>query len=172
MKEIPDVITASEARLLRKELTKQSKPAKERKSVKKSDHTKALNAADKAFSLCMRATWADEYGNVVCSTCGKLMKWKEPDGSSQTGHWMSRGCNRTRFNVMNVAPQCLQDNYFKEGMKERMRVCLEKRFGKDEILKVEAAAQSQMQISDFELKQIAKYYREEARKIIKQKGLI
>ena len=73
---------------------------------------------------------------------------------------------------MNVAPQCLQDNYFKEGMKERMRVCLEKRFGKDEILKVEAAAQSQMQISDFELKQIAKYFNAEFKKIAKQKGLL
>lgn len=73
---------------------------------------------------------------------------------------------------MNVAPQCLGDNFFKEGMKERMRVHLEREHGEDEVLKIEAAAQSQMSISDFELKQIAKHFNAEFKKIAKKKGLI
>mgnify|MGYP003461933974 FL=1 len=161
-------IKASDARLLRK----QSKPPKARKKIEKSAHSKALDAADDAFSLYFRAKEADEHGIVRCCTCGKYMKWKMPDGSAQTGHWQSRGFNRTRFNEMNVGIQDRQCNYYLEGAKKIMEAYLIERYGEEPIKQIEVTAPIRKDLNDFELRELAKFYRAEARKLIKQKGLV
>lgn len=160
-------MTATEARNLRREVTKR----KSKKKIVDSAHTKALKKADAQFSIYCRAEWAQEDGGVRCCTCGVWKRWKMPDGSMQCGHWQSRGCNSVRFDFHNVGPQCLKCNYYGEGYKERMRVWLEKTYGVQEVQRIEIAALTIRSISDLELHAIAAHFKKEAEKIIKQKGL-
>ena len=166
-----ETYTASQYRALRKEAEKKSKPAKKKPEV--SAHTKALKKADTAFSLWFRANEADENGLVRCCTCGKVIKWKMPDGSAQTGHFESRGHFAVRFMKENCGVQCLKDNYFMEGAKIKMRQYLVKRYGEDEVLKIERLAKlPNKRLSDFELNEIAKFYQSEFKKLVKLKGLV
>ena len=161
-------LTASEARNLRKQL----KPAKKKKPIEKSDHTKALDAADAAYSLWYRAREADEYGLVRCCTCGKIMKWKDPNGNTHFGHYHSRGFSKFRFDERNGGVQCKLENSYQQGQQVKMKAYLIERYGAEEIEKIDALSTTGKRLNDFELRELAKYYRAEARKIIKQKGLI
>lgn len=138
---------------------------------KPSTRTKLLEKADKYFSLYFRAKSANENGVVRCSTCGQYMIWKMTDGSCHTGHWQSRGFNSTRFNEKNVAIQCKKCNTYLEGLKPVMRTYLEELHGKEEIQKVEALSRLPKTLSDFELNEIAKHFKTEFEKIVKEKGL-
>lgn len=161
-------IKASDARLLRKQL----KPAKKKKPIEKSAHTKKLAKTDKHFSLMFRASEANEQGIVFCAACGKPMPWKASDGSCQTGHFESRGFNNTRFNVMNVAIECRTCNYYLEGNKEKLKQYLEKRYGVEEIAKIQALSRIPKSYNDTELEAMAENFKKEFEKIVKQKGLI
>ena len=165
-----EILTASAYRQLRKEAEKKSKP---KKKPEVSAHTKALKKADTAFSLWFRANEADENGLVRCCTCGKVIKWKMPDGSAQTGHYESRGIAAVRFMPTNCGIQCSQCNYYKEGAKIKMRQYLVNRYGEDEVLKIERLAKMpNKRLSDFELNEIAKFYQSEFKKLVKLKGLV
>ena len=165
-----EILTASAYRQLRKEAEKKSKP---KKKPEVSAHTKALKKADTAFSLWFRANEADENGLVRCCTCGKVIKWKMPDGSCQTGHYESRGIAAVRFMPTNCGIQCSQCNYYKEGAKIKMRQYLVNRYGEDEVLKIERLAKlPNKRLSDFELNEIAKFYQSEFKKLVKLKGLV
>jgi len=165
-----EVLTASQFRQLRKQAEKKSKP---KKKPEISAHTKALKKADTAFSLWFRANEADENGLVRCTTCRRRpMLWRMSDGSCQTGHYESRGIAAVRFMPTNCGIQCGQCNYYKEGAKIKMRQYLVKRYGEDEVLKIERLAKMpNKRLSDFELNEIAKFYQSEFKKLVKLKGL-
>ena len=167
-----EILTASQYRALRKEAEKKSKPTK--KKPTDSAHTKALKKADTAFSLWFRANEADENGRVRCTTCKRRpMLWRMPDGSCQTGHYESRGIAAVRFMKENCGIQCSQCNYYKEGAKIKMRQYLVRRYGEDEVLKIERLAKMpNKRLSDFELNEIAKFYQSEFKKLVKLKGLV
>lgn len=164
--------TVKEARALQKQAEKKSKPAK--KKPTSSAHTKAMKNADKWFSLWFRANEADENGLVRCTTCRRRpIPWKAPDGSTQTGHFESRGISAVRFMPENCGIQCAQCNYYKEGAKIKMRAYLVRRYSEDEVLKIERLAKMpNKRLSDFELNEIAKHYKKEFEKIVKLKGLV
>lgn len=165
-----EILTASAYRQLRKEAEKKNKPSK--KKPTKSEHTKALAKADKYFSLWFRANEADENGLVRCCTCGALMKWKEPDGNSQTGHWQSRGFSAVRFMPENCGVQNIKCNMYQEGRKKDMEAYLRKRHGDEVVDKIEMLAKlPNKRLSDFELDEIARHYKKEFEKIVKLKGL-
>lgn len=164
--------TASEARQLRKEIENRDKPKRGKAKIQKSEHSKALDRADKFFSLWFRANEADEQGIVRCCTCGTYKRWKERDGSTQTGHWQSRGFAATRFDVRNVGVQCYKCNCKNEGLKSLHEAWLVKKFGVDEVENVRRlAALPNKRLSDFELDEIARFYKAEYGKVVKQKGL-
>lgn len=166
-----EILTASQYRQLRKEAEKKSKPAK--KKPTDSAHTKALKRADAAYSLWFRANEADENGLVRCCTCGKIMKWKMPDGSSQTGHWQSRGFAATRFMPENCGIQETKCNMYQEGRKKDMEAYLRKRHGDEAVDRIEVLAKMpNKRLSDFELNEIAKFYQSEFKKLVKLKGLV
>jgi hypothetical protein len=72
---------------------------------------------------------------------------------------------------MNGGPQCVQCNSFKEGEGVKMRAYLVKRYGENQVLRIEASCNIRHPISDFELGLFAKSFREERIKIEKKKGL-
>ena len=168
-----EILTASAYRALRKDAEKRNKAARKKKP-EKSEHTKALEKADKYYSLWFRANEADENGLVRCTTCRRRpIPWKAPDGSTQTGHFESRGIAAVRFMPTNCGIQCRQCNYYKEGAKIKMRQYLVNRYGEDEVLKIERLAKmANKRLSDFELNEIAKFYQSEFKKLVKLKGLV
>lgn len=165
--------TASEARALRKEIQKRDRPKKAKKKTEKSAHAKALDKADMWYSRWFRADQADEQGAVTCVTCGRRpMPWKAPDGSTQTGHFESRGISAVRFMPENCGIQCRQCNYYLEGAKIKMRAYLVKRYGEEKVLEIEVLAKlPNKRLSDFDLSEIAKHYQSEYKKLVKLKGL-
>lgn len=71
---------------------------------------------DSLFSRFIRQKHADEFGMVVCVTCGTRMKWQE----AQAGHWIKRGHAAVRWDERNVYPQCSGDNLYKDGLQDVM----------------------------------------------------
>ncbi len=137
-----------------------------------SPHTKLLAKADKYFSLWFRANEANENGIVACVTCGKRMMWKMADGGCHTGHFESRGHSSVRFMPENCGVQCKKCNTYQEGRKPDFETYLRKRYGNEKVDKIKIFAKmTQKRLSDFELNQIAKYYKTDFEKIIKIKGL-
>lgn len=66
---------------------------------------------DAIFSQYIRCKYADKEGIVECFTSGKKLHWKE----IQCGHFIPRANLGTRWLESNCRPQCLEDNYYKDG---------------------------------------------------------
>lgn len=63
------------------------------------------------FSEWIRRKDADERGMVKCFTCDAEKHWKQ----IQAGHFISRRHAATKYDEMNVKPQCVSCNIFKQG---------------------------------------------------------
>jgi hypothetical protein len=123
--------------------------------------------ADKYFSLYIRLRDADENGNCHCCTCGKIQLPKEAD----CGHFIKRQHQRTRFNEMNAAAQCGKCNRFEQGRDTDFERYLINKYGADKIMWMKLDSHKSGKRNQFELDQIAKYYKLEAEKLAKEKGL-
>ncbi|WBK39921.1 NinG/ Rap DNA junction specific endonuclease [Rhodobacteraceae phage LS06-2018-MD07] len=83
--------------------------------AKKTERQKAVDKADKYFSLYIRArdglrtTGDPDY--VVCCTCGKTYPFKQ----IQCGHFVSRKYYGLRWDESNAHAQCVGCNVFKSG---------------------------------------------------------
>jgi len=67
---------------------------------------------DKIFSIWVRSKDADHAGMVDCFTCGVTKNWKY---EIDAGHFQSRGKYATRWEPLNVKPQCKRCNGFRGG---------------------------------------------------------
>lgn len=142
-----------------------------KRTAKSNPRKNALKACDREFSLLMRAKEANYAGLVKCCTCSKLMPWQ---GTSEAhwGHWQSRGFNIVRWNPINGGVQCRECNTYLEGRKSDMERYLVNRYGKKEVIKIEALSKMSVgKYSEFELAEMAARFREERKQIVKQKGL-
>ena len=77
------------------------------KKKRKSNKT-LRRAADDLFSEVVRRSAADHNGNCTCVSCGKVKYWKG-DGM-HAGHYWVRGHYATRYDPVNVHPQCTYCN--------------------------------------------------------------
>lgn len=167
-----EVLTASQYRQLRKDAAKKSKPAKKKQTREKSEHTKALDYADMWFSRWFRANESDEQGAVNCVTCGRWMLWKMPDGSCHCGHFESRGHYAVRFMPENCGVQCKICNSFQEGRKPDFELHLRKKHGDKIVDNIKTLARlSNKRLSDFQLRETGKHYKEKFDELVKLKGL-
>lgn len=168
-----EILTASAYRALRKEAEKKNKAEKRtRPTREKSEHTKALDYADMWFSRWFRANEADEQGAVTCVTCGRWMLWKMPDGSCHCGHYESRGHYAVRFMPENCGCQCKICNSFQEGRKELFGEAVAKKHGIEVKQKINTLAKlPNKRLSDFQLRETGKYYKEKYEALVKLKGL-
>lgn len=66
--------------------------------------------ADRWFARLVKLRAADEQGYVRCVTCGRSILWDSL--GLQAGHFRRRWMMATRYDEMNVHPQCLACNYF------------------------------------------------------------
>jgi len=70
--------------------------------------------ADRIFSLYIRLSKSDKEGYCECITCGKKLPWKGT-GLMHAGHFVSRHHIPTRYDEMNVHPQCASCNEYHGG---------------------------------------------------------
>ncbi len=111
-------------------------PGKKRKTDKPKARANAKNPSiamlDKAFSIRIRTRDTID-GVGKCITCQAIKPFVELD----CGHYIGRQFYAVRWNDFNASAQCRYCNRFNEGMKGAMRIELVKRFGEEEITKVE-----------------------------------
>ena len=122
---------------------------------------------DKWFSIYIRLRDSDDRGNIHCCTCSKLGFWKEMDA----GHFIPRQNKSTRFEDKNVFGQCRRCNRFYNGSPAEYAQFLSKRFGEgilDELIQLSHQAKKYTQT---EINELRDYYKNEAIKLSKEKGL-
>lgn len=109
---------------------------------------------DRVFSIFTRQKLADPQGMVACVTCGKVYHWKDLDA----GHYVPRQDLATRWEEINVWPQCRPDNAFRGGEPEKMAKYIDEKCGPGmaEVLRAQARQPFKLQRSWLEQK-IAHY---------------
>lgn len=123
---------------------------------------------DTQFSFFIRARDAMPSGFAKCISCGKIHFWRD----LQCGHYMSRRYMATRFDEDNCHAQCVACNMFNQGNIQGYRRGLLEKIGEKRINLIEVKAMSMTrQYSDFEYKELIKYYKLRTEKLRKEKGI-
>ena len=123
--------------------------------------------ADKYFSLYIRLRDAAANGYARCCTCGTYKEVKYMD----CGHFIKRQHQAVRFSEMNCHTQCKRCNNFEQGSDTKYRLFLVDKYGEIKVLLLESEAKRTVKRSKFDLGQIAFYYKTEATRLAKEKGL-
>lgn len=123
------------------------------KVAKKVDYKAKL---DRVFSLYIRLRDSKQYGfkYFKCISCGKLLPFEKADA----GHYLSRRHNSTRFDEDNVHAECAYDNRFNAEHLDGFRENLIRKIGQQRFDLLKSKANSSNQFSEFELKELIKYY--------------
>ena len=122
---------------------------------------------DSWYSKYIRLRDADETGNANCCSCGKSGFWKDMDA----GHFIPRQNKSVRFNEINTFAQCRKCNRFFNGNPAGFAKFLIGRYGNnilDELIKEGHQAKKWTQT---EINELRDYYKNEAIKLSKEKGL-
>ncbi|GHU58841.1 hypothetical protein FACS189444_3180 [Spirochaetia bacterium] len=125
----------------------------------RSDRSKAMAKADKAFSEFIRLR--DTPGQ--CPTCGAFISFENSDNC----HYIGRANLTTRYDELNCHAGCRKCNRFRSGEIVRYRVWLVERFGEGRIADMERLSLlsgSKMTAFDFEL--IAQKYKAKAKELV------
>lgn len=123
--------------------------------MKKSARAKAVEAADRYFSMYIRQREADARGNTSCKTCGKEGHWTE----FQCGHFQSRVFYRIRWDERNAACQCGSCN-MRSGQQYLMGLWLNKTFGQGTAEEMIALSIGQSNIKTREIQEIAAFFKQ------------
>lgn len=123
-------------------VSKRSKPRKP-PSV-----SKLKKEADRLFSLYVRQKDIDHDGNTKCVTCGKVAHWK----NLQAGHYISRNHLSTRWEELNVFPQCVGCNIWGRGKHDEYAIYLIEKYGNNilELLHKQKQQITRMKRADYE----------------------
>lgn len=135
------------------------------KKVKKSVDYKAK--LDKVFSLYIRLRDAMPSGYFKCISCGQIKPFEQAD----CGHYINRQHMATRFDEMNCNAQCRKCNRFDEGNIQGYRRGLVAKYGEQKILLLESKKNNTKKLSEFEYKELIKYYTLLVKKLKADKGL-
>lgn len=116
--------------------------------------SKAKKKADLAVSMYVRKSAETKLG-VECYTCGKYF----PVKNIQCGHFIPRSFNTTRFNLMNLHPQCVGCNVFKKGDLITYREHLVRDYGEEKVKLLEEMRHKLKQFKVYELDEIYQKYK-------------
>lgn len=122
---------------------------------------------DKEFSLFIRLRDAMPSGHFRCISCGQIKPFEQAD----CGHFHSRRHLATRFDEDNAHAECRACNRFSADHLIGYERNLIAKIGQQrfDMLKVKAASTCKM--SDFEYKELIKYYKILNAKLRKEKGI-
>lgn len=127
--------------------------------------SKSIEVLDKAFSLFIRLRDASPGGVFRCISCGRILPFAQAD----CGHYINRKHMSTRFDEMNCNAQCRSCNRFDEGNIQGYRQGLIRKYGERNVILLEAKKHQTRKYSDFEIKELTKYYKKEAGQLKKEK---
>lgn len=96
--------------------------------------SKLKKELDTVFSKFIRYGAADKDGNATCYTCNRTY----PAKKLHAGHYILRGYMNTRWDEMNVKPQCGVDNLWRKGEPVIFRENLVRDYGEQAVLELEA----------------------------------
>lgn len=122
---------------------------------------------DRVFSEYIRLRDSDSRGYVRCISCGKIVHWKEAD----CGHYVNRAHMGTRFSERNCNGQCRFCNRFDEGNNIGYTRGLISKYGIKIIAYLEVKKHSQTNLTKFDYEIMIKHYKEEVKRLKREKGL-
>ena len=140
---------------------------------------------DKWFSkfIRLRDCW-DNFDSVrnglinctmgYCCTCGKpvtIHDGIEWNPNAHAGHFITRDCKSTRFDEKNAHLQCSHCNTFKSGKQFEHSLFIDKKYGSGTAEKILIKSKQLCKRNRYDLEVLAKYYRLEAQKLAKEKGI-
>lgn len=114
------------------------------RTAPKASLSKLIHELDGLVSEVVRRSNANEYGQVACVSCGKILLWSE----AQCAHFIPRSHMNTRFNLMNLAPACEECNCFDED--NHLKAWAEK-LGPEMVTYLEREGRSLRKLMRFEL---------------------
>lgn len=122
---------------------------------------KLIQRLDKVFSQWVRRKDADHRGYVECWTCGKVLPWSRVDA----GHFQSRAKFSTRWDEMNVKPQCKGCNGFRSGEQFKFARKLDAVYGEGTAEEIERISNQTRKYSVEELEALIDVYNRRLRKL-------
>lgn len=125
----------------------------------------------KSFALYIKVRDSSDFGECICATCGKFMRWNEPD--CQAGHFVSgRGAN-VLFDEELVYAQCSGCNLYGNGKTWEFGRFLMNKFGYDyaTLDELQNRKHTTKKYTMQELKDLKNHYDTECARIRKEKGL-
>ena len=120
--------------------------------------TKKLDAI---FSRFIRLSARDCYGFVKCYTCS----YKGEPKQLQAGHWVPRQHRDTRWEPMNVKPQCYACNMHYGGRPQEYRERLIEEYGAEEVEALAIRRHATTTFSREELKEQIERYKAEVKRL-------
>lgn len=121
----------------------------------------------KVFSVYIRLRDSNEYGMITCYTCPSYKEWKYSDA----GHWRSRQFKNTLFHERNVHAQCKQCNGPYKGRPEEYRRNIIRDYGEGEDERLFAMSKHPKRFTREELEEMIIHYKNEVKKLKKEKGI-
>ena len=122
---------------------------------------KLIQRLDKVFSQWIRQKDADHRGYVECWTCGKVLHWSRVDA----GHFQSRAKFSTRWDELNVKPQCKGCNGFRSGEQFKFARKLDAVYGQGTAEEIERISNQTRKYSVEELEALVDVYNRRLRKL-------
>ena len=116
---------------------------------------KLIKKLDRVFSEYIRLKHADHSGNCKCITCEKTFHYKNIDA----GHFVSRRHIITRFDELNVFPQCKYCNRFLNGLQYEYGKAIDSRYGKGTADKLMAKSKSNERLETEKIKELFAFYK-------------
>ena len=146
---------------IRRKTKKKDKPLPlfDKAGVKIKKKPDLVSKLDKAFSLYVRLRDTMPNGYFRCISCGQVKPYEQAD----CGHYWSRRHMATRWDEDNAHAECRGCNRFKSDHLAGYRENLIAKIGQQRFDK--------RKWSDFELAELTKYYKAQAEKLRKEKGL-
>ena len=124
--------------------------------VPKENRSKVVATLDGWFSQWVRSKDADHAGRVACFTCGIVKPWKELDA----GHFQTRVKYSTRWDEMNVKPQCKGCNMSNGGHQYLFGLYLDQLYGTGAAEEVVRRSNELRKFSTVELREMAALYQQ------------
>jgi hypothetical protein len=129
-------------------------------SAKKPSRSKIVQKLDTVFSLYVR-TKHSKNGVCTCCTCGRKFEIKK----IQAGHFQSRKHYSTRWDELNVHPQCPKCNVFSQGEQYEYAKFLNRTYGEGTAESLVEKARDLVKFSQYELEEMIEHYQQELRRL-------
>ncbi len=126
-----------------------------------------VDRLDKAFSRYIRLRDAMPGGTFRCISCGRI----KPVAQADCGHYHSRRHMATRFDEDNCHAECRACNRFSAEHLIGYRLNLIRKIGQQRVDLLAVKASGAKKWSHFELEQLIRYYKAQADRLAKEKGI-